>query len=252
MWKKLQGWKGMLLSRAGKEILIKAVTQSIPTYTMSVFQIPMKLCDELDALCAKFWWGQVGNERKIHWRSWDKLSISKKDGKMGFHDLKAFNLAMLSKQGWRMIQESDSLLYWCFKVRYFPQTSFLEAVESPNISYVWKSMLAALPILKSGHCWRVGNGCSIRVQGDKWIPNFPSNRILHLPNDDVEGWVVADLIDHELHEWRIDVAMTLFHKKEADAICKIPLSQRSVFDSITWLHNKNGKFTVKSAYRVTQ
>ena len=66
IWKMLQGWKGMLLSRAGKEILIKAVAQSIPTYTMSVFQIPLKLCDELDALCAKFWWGQVGNERKIH------------------------------------------------------------------------------------------------------------------------------------------------------------------------------------------
>ena len=54
IWKKLQGWKGMLLSRAGQEILIKAVAQSIPTYTMSVFQIPLKLCDELDALCAKF------------------------------------------------------------------------------------------------------------------------------------------------------------------------------------------------------
>ena len=25
VWKKLQGWKGMLLSRVGKEILIKAV-----------------------------------------------------------------------------------------------------------------------------------------------------------------------------------------------------------------------------------
>ena len=71
IWKKLQGWKGMLLSRVGKEILIKVVAQSIPTYTMSVFQIPLKLCDELDALCAKFWWGQVGNERKIHWKSWD-------------------------------------------------------------------------------------------------------------------------------------------------------------------------------------
>ena len=71
IWKKLQGWKGMLLSRVGKEILIKAVAQSIPTYIMSVFQIPLKLCAELDALCAKFWWGQFGNEQKIHRKSWD-------------------------------------------------------------------------------------------------------------------------------------------------------------------------------------
>ena len=62
IWKKLQGWKDLMLSRVGKEILIKTVAQSIPTYTMSVFQLPLKLCDELDALCAKFWWGQVGSE----------------------------------------------------------------------------------------------------------------------------------------------------------------------------------------------
>ncbi|KAL4625872.1 hypothetical protein ACB092_05G056700, partial [Castanea dentata] len=84
IWKKFQGLKGMLLSRAGKEILIKAMAQSIPTYTMSAFQLHLKFCDELDALCAKFWWDQVGNERKIHWKSWDKLTASKKEGGIGF------------------------------------------------------------------------------------------------------------------------------------------------------------------------
>ena len=37
VWKKLQGWKGKLLFRVGKEILIKVVAQSILTYTMGVF-----------------------------------------------------------------------------------------------------------------------------------------------------------------------------------------------------------------------
>ena len=57
VWKKLQGWKGMMLSRAEKEVLIKVVAQSIPTYTMGVFQLSLKLCDELNAMYAKFWWG---------------------------------------------------------------------------------------------------------------------------------------------------------------------------------------------------
>ena len=43
-----------MLSRARKEVLIKAVIQAIPTYTMGVFQLPVKLCEELNALCTKF------------------------------------------------------------------------------------------------------------------------------------------------------------------------------------------------------
>ena len=74
VWKKIQGWKGKLLSRAGKEILIKAVAQSIPTYIMGVFQLPMKLCEELNAICAQFWWGHIDNERKIHWKKWSVLA----------------------------------------------------------------------------------------------------------------------------------------------------------------------------------
>ena len=55
VWKKFQGWKGKMLCRVGKEVLIKAIAQSIPTYSMGVFQLPKKLCDELDSMCAKFW-----------------------------------------------------------------------------------------------------------------------------------------------------------------------------------------------------
>ena len=44
VWKKLQGWEGKLLSQAGREILIKAVAQALPTYSMSCFKLPVGLC----------------------------------------------------------------------------------------------------------------------------------------------------------------------------------------------------------------
>ena len=52
--KKLASWKEKLLSKAGKEVLIKAVAQAIPTYTMSCFKIPDSLCDEMTSIIRNF------------------------------------------------------------------------------------------------------------------------------------------------------------------------------------------------------
>ena len=67
--KKLAGWKGKLLSKAGKEVLIKVVAQAIPTYTMSVFKLPKSLCEDLTSTIRNFWWGQRTDGRKIAWMS---------------------------------------------------------------------------------------------------------------------------------------------------------------------------------------
>ena len=54
----MQGWKEKLLSQAGKEVMIKAVIQSIPAHSMSVFKLPVSLCKEIEMMIRRFWWGQ--------------------------------------------------------------------------------------------------------------------------------------------------------------------------------------------------
>ena len=66
VWKKLQGWEGKLLSKVGHEVLIKFVIQAIHTFTMGCFKLPLGLCNDIEVMIRKFWWGQRGNSRKIH------------------------------------------------------------------------------------------------------------------------------------------------------------------------------------------
>ena len=102
----------------------------------------------------------------------------------------------------------------------------MDASASPNCSFVWKSIMAASPILKSGCCWRVGDGFNIRVSTDKWISNHLTNGVLHPPNLEESGWFVLDLINQEQKALCCDIIRANFHKEDANAILRIPLSHR--------------------------
>lgn len=58
VWKRIQGWKERFLSWAGKEILIKAIAQVIPTFAMGCFDITKTLCDQISAMICRYWWNQ--------------------------------------------------------------------------------------------------------------------------------------------------------------------------------------------------
>jgi hypothetical protein len=58
MWAKIQVWDERLLSRAAKDVLIKACAQAIPTFAMSCFDITKSLCDQMSEMINRFWWSQ--------------------------------------------------------------------------------------------------------------------------------------------------------------------------------------------------
>jgi hypothetical protein len=84
IWQKIQGWKEKMLTKAGKDILIKACAQAIPTFAMSCFDLTKTLCEQISTMVCRYWWAQNDEENKIHWLSWEVLSKSKGEGGLGF------------------------------------------------------------------------------------------------------------------------------------------------------------------------
>ena len=126
VWAKLQGWKEQLLSQAGREVLLKVVVQAIPTFAMSCFKLPVTLCNDIEQLIRKFWWGHRGNQRNIHWSKWSMLCLPKALGGMGFKELQKFNDAMLAKQVWRLLENKNSMFHRFFKEIFFLMGIFFQ------------------------------------------------------------------------------------------------------------------------------
>jgi hypothetical protein len=64
--KKLQGWKGKLLSIGGRVTLLNSVLSSIPIYWMSVYRLPVNVRHSIDKLRKQFlWYGDNSVKKNI-------------------------------------------------------------------------------------------------------------------------------------------------------------------------------------------
>ncbi|XP_019157730.1 PREDICTED: uncharacterized protein LOC109154381 [Ipomoea nil] len=152
---RIQGWNHRFISKAGREILLKFVIQALPAYAMGVFLLPKGLINAVETTMNSYWWKGGGNNNKgIIWKNWKSLCIRKKWGGIGFWDLHGFNLALLSKQAWRLTSDPDSLVSKIYKARYYPNSSFLEANLGANPSFIWSSLMATQDITLKMENWQ--------------------------------------------------------------------------------------------------
>ena len=88
---------------------------------------------------------------------------------MGYHDLESFNMALLGKQGWCLIQNPKALVTRILKEKYFSDVSSLYSSIGRNPLYAWRSIWNVKNILLVGLVWKVGDGNSIKIWKDRWL-----------------------------------------------------------------------------------
>ena len=83
---------------------------------------------------------------------------------MGCRDIHTFNLAMLAKQAWRLIQGGPSLFFRVYQARYFPNCSFMDDDLRANPSFVWRSLLEAKELIRASTAWTMGYGRALELR----------------------------------------------------------------------------------------
>ncbi|XP_060960728.1 uncharacterized protein LOC133031275 [Cannabis sativa] len=249
---RINSWDGKFLSRAGKEILLKTVIQSLPTYAMSVFLIPLGICQDIEKIMASFWWKtKSSNGQGIIWMSWDRMAAPKDSGGMGFRHLHDFNLAMLAKQGWRLLYSPSSLASQVYKAKYYPRTDFLHAELGNNPSFVWRSIWSAQHLVRLGARINIGTGLSTHILKQPWLPDSV-NPYVSTTGPGLDGYMVSSLFDVSTRSWDVSLVQDMFNTRDAALILGIPLSSTATEDCWSWTGDRTGSYTVKSAYAMLQ
>lgn len=243
--KRIIQW-GELMSQAGREVLIKAVAQALPTFLMSLFKFPRSTCDDLGRMIRSYWWGAYRGKRKTHWKSWDSMLRPISAGGMGFKDFRLFNQAMLARQAWRILVNPECFCTRVLKARYFPNGRLEDTVFTSNVSQTWQAIVHGFELLKKGLVWRIGNGQSVRIWRDSSIPH-PVGR----PPITQQGRCclrrVSKLLD-EHGAWHETLLQQYFLPVDVQEILKIKASPRLGADFLAWGAERTGIFTVRSVY----
>lgn len=133
-----------------KEILLKSVISAPPTYAMQCFLIPKTICLQINSKHRSFWWQTSDSRVLMHYVNWQKMSQTKSDGGIGFQDLYKTNLALLTKQGWCLITQPQSLWAQLMKYIYFSKTDFLSLKNGGYGSWGRRSLLKRREVLWKG------------------------------------------------------------------------------------------------------
>ncbi|XP_060969593.1 uncharacterized protein LOC133036849 [Cannabis sativa] len=210
IWKLLTAWNDKLFSIGGKEVLLKAVVQSIPTYAMSCFRLPLGFCNQIESMMENFWWGSNKDGSKIHWKRWKLLS--------------------------RLL-----------KHRYFPSNTFLEAHKGHSPSLTWQGIHWGRELLLKGLRYKIGNGFHVRCGIDPWIPGHDEFKLIYFsgePSTPVSTYI------HDTMEWNLPLLHEDFAQIDIDRILTTPLSFYQSTDRLFWHHTTNGLYSVKSGFHL--
>lgn len=203
---------------------------------MNVFLKLATLKEQLQKMINSFWWGNNKRSSKgMNWLNWDKLTMKKEFGGLGFWHLHGF-------------YQQRCYCNKALQSKIFSKGKLLGCPFRHNPSYVWRNIHASQVLVKNEIKWRLGNGQMVNVWTQPWIWHVQN---LHDSTSPPYGWEnlnVISFINHEKATWKIKIIDKLFNRKDKLVILWTPLLNTTSNDELIWHFSKHENYTMRTTY----
>jgi hypothetical protein len=106
--KHLSSWKGKLFFLGGRLILINSILSNMVLHMISFFLLPKGVLHKLDYYRSRFFWQGDNEKNKYRLAKWSVVCSPKDQGRLGIHDLKVKNTALLGKWLFKLLTEEGT------------------------------------------------------------------------------------------------------------------------------------------------
>jgi hypothetical protein len=252
--KRIAGWRGRLLSYAGRLTLLRACLASIPIYLLSVIKFPRWAIDMINSHMGHFLWDNSEEKHRYHLANWPLVAQKKEFGGLGIPDLRSLNIALLSAWIFRYQLNKDTIWTKIVDFKYRTENPNVLCCSSVGTSPFWKGVIWAMQAAKIGIHWKLGDGAKVRFWEDQWVGNT-SLAILYWPLcviNEQQGKTVKEVWDGENLRltFRRSVSEHLMNLwwELVGLMSDINLSKED--DQIVWAYSSSGNYSVQSLYAV--
>ncbi|KAI5398482.1 hypothetical protein KIW84_064028 [Lathyrus oleraceus] len=255
-------------SRRGKASFL-SVINNLPIFLLSFFKAPKCVLEDIIKIQRNFLWGDGGGSRKMCWVSWDKICLKTEEGGLGVKHVEWFNLSLMSKWGWRFLNDKHAIWFNLLQFRYGSGLqSLCDVVSKPvlsNYSLWWRDIRLVCGTPFGGHDWfcdsiscKLGRGNSFLAWKHCWLGSislkllFPRLfEVCSFPNALV---INCGLWENEGWSWKVGVDSTLLvgelleDWKELTEILKDVKPCLNEADKLIWWRDVEG-FSVRNAFK---
>lgn len=180
------------------------------------------------------------------------LCLPKAVGGLAMRSSRMVNAVFMLKIAWELFTNKNSLWVQVLKSKYkWGSNTIPKNIKRNNSSNCWKGVTKVWNFFLASVCWKVRDGGSANFWEENWLPSF--GPLIQRAMLDIEGnyrnWKVKDVMSID-GCWNRVLMQTVLPNEVCEAIFKeaTPSLDKGP-DIILWNHEKDGRFSTKSAYR---